>query len=242
MAADYRLADYLVFLTDLSETGKPYFLEGGQAVNFWAEYFSAKDSNDGLAQFRPFTSKDCDIWISLAVLRYIEGRTDQGTLVKGNSPADGQIGILTLKGTEALRVDLMTSVYGIRQRKIEQVVSRAIRVNGVSVMDPILLFQSKCHCLLGLDQAGRQDEKHLGMLCALMPMHVEEALKDGIQGKASERALINEVKLLQRILKAQQVKRALELIEVPPAGLLPVERLRSCGLEKVEQFAARSIG
>jgi hypothetical protein len=29
MAADYRLADYLVFLTDLSETGKPYFLEGG---------------------------------------------------------------------------------------------------------------------------------------------------------------------------------------------------------------------
>ncbi len=58
MAADYRIADYLDFLTDLSGTGKPYFLEGGQAVNFWAEYFSAKDFPGGLAQFRPFTSKD----------------------------------------------------------------------------------------------------------------------------------------------------------------------------------------
>lgn len=242
MAADYRLADYLGFLTDLGGTGEPYFLEGGQAVNFWAEYFSAKDSGKGLVQFQPFTSKDCDIWISLAVLRYIEGQTDQGTLVKGTSPADGQLGILTLKGAEALKVDLMTSVYGIRQSKIDQVVSRAIRVNGVSVMDPILLFQSKCHCLLGLDQVGRQDEKHLRMLCAMLPLHFEEALEDTIQGQAHERALINEVKLLQTCLKAQQVKRALELVEVAPSCLIPVDQLRSCGLEKVERFAARSIG
>ena len=241
MATDYRIADYLGFLTDLSETGQPYFLEGGQAVNFWAEYFSAKDSGDALARFRPFTSKDCDIWVSLAVLRYLEGQTDQGTLVKGISPADGQLGIFTLKGAEALKVDLMTSVYGIRQSKIDQVVSRAITVNGVSVMDPLLLFQSKCHCLLGLDQKGRQDEKHLKMLCAILPEHFEEALNDTIQGRATERALINEVKLLQTIQKTDRVKRALELVEIEPASLIRSERLRSCGLEKVEQFAARSI-
>ena len=56
MAPEFRLSDYLGFLTDLGATEEPYFLEGGQAVNFWAEYFSAKDSGDALAQFRPFTS------------------------------------------------------------------------------------------------------------------------------------------------------------------------------------------
>ena len=49
MAPEFRLSDYLGFLIDLGSTEEPYFLEGGQAVNFWAEYFSAKDSGDALA-------------------------------------------------------------------------------------------------------------------------------------------------------------------------------------------------
>ena len=80
MASDHQFADYLDFLTDLASAGTPYFLEGGQAVNFWAEYFSAKNSGEGLIQFQPFTSKDCDIWVSLAALRHIESRSALGTL------------------------------------------------------------------------------------------------------------------------------------------------------------------
>jgi len=48
MPPDFELADYLGFLTELGETGEPYFLEGGQAVNFWAEYFSAKGKSPRL--------------------------------------------------------------------------------------------------------------------------------------------------------------------------------------------------
>ena len=180
--------------------------------------------------------------MSLAVLRHIESQFGEGTLIKGTSPADGQLGILTLNGPDARRVDLMTSVFGIPQRKIDQVVSRAIRVNGVSVIDPILLFQSKCHCLLELDQSQRQDEKHLRILCAVLPKHLEEALEDTIAGEATERAFINEVKLLQAVLKRAQIRRALESAGVNPAALIPVETLQSCGLEKLEAFARKSIG
>ena len=63
--------DYLAFLQQLDQAGQPYFLEGGQAVNFWAEYFSAKEADDLLGSYQPFTSKDCDIWIDGAVLRYL---------------------------------------------------------------------------------------------------------------------------------------------------------------------------
>ena len=37
-----RVGDHLVFLKDLGKSGADSFLEGGQAVNFWAEYYSAK--------------------------------------------------------------------------------------------------------------------------------------------------------------------------------------------------------
>jgi hypothetical protein len=37
-----RIADYLDFLGDLGASKADDFLGGGQAVNFWAEYFSNK--------------------------------------------------------------------------------------------------------------------------------------------------------------------------------------------------------
>ncbi len=70
-----RIADYLDFLGDLGAANAPYFLEGGQAVNFWAEYFSNKGAGESIERFRPFTSKDCDLWVSYAAFRHIESTT-----------------------------------------------------------------------------------------------------------------------------------------------------------------------
>lgn len=242
MARDTGITDYLGFLRELSATGNAYFLEGGQAVNFWAEYFSAKGAAAAMAPYRPFTSKDCDIWVSHAALAHLESRSGLGRLVKGRSPADGQIGIFTLRGPAALRIDLLGNVYGIPQSKIRRLLDRLVVVNGIPVIDPLQLFLSKCHCLLGLDQTDRQDEKHLRILCRVLPEHFDEALEDVRCGHATERALIDEVKLLVGFLKSSRVVRALRLIEVENAALIPWERLRTSGLPKVERFAASIAG
>jgi len=149
MEGDTCVSDYLGFLKELENTGASYFLKGGQAVNFWAEYFTAKGAGE-----------------------------------------------------------------------------------------TILLFHSKCHCLLGLDQTARQDEKHLRILCQILSEHFADALADVHAGRASQRALINEIKLLLDTLKNQRVKRAIKLIGVASASLIPWEMLASCGLPKVERFAA----
>lgn len=238
MEGDTYVSDYLGFLTALGDTGASYFLKGGQAVNFWAEYFTAKGAGDAILHFRPFTSKDCDLWVSHAALRQIETSAMGGRFVKGNSPADGQIGIFTLDGPPPRRIDLLSHVYGIPVANVPKLLERAVKVNGIWVIDPILLFQSKCHCLLGLDQATRQDEKHLRILCLILPEHFSDALADALAGRASQRALINEIKILLDALKTQRIKRALKLIGVESASLVPWDLLRSCGLPKVERFAA----
>jgi hypothetical protein len=91
-----RISDYAAFLRDLGASKADYFLGGGQAVNFWAEFYSGMDAGADLTSFRPFTSKDCDIWVSYAAFQYIRTKTGIGKLVVGTSPADGQLGILSL--------------------------------------------------------------------------------------------------------------------------------------------------
>lgn len=69
MTAATRPEDYLGVLQSLADEGCSYFLEGGQAVNFWAEYFTLRDGGViGLEKYQPFTSKDCDLWVSMAAL------------------------------------------------------------------------------------------------------------------------------------------------------------------------------
>lgn len=236
-----RISDYAAFLRDLGDSRADYFLGGGQAVNFWAEFYSARDCGADLVAFRPFTSKDCDIWVSYTAFKYIRTKTVIGKLVEGTSPADGQLGILSLNTSPVVSVDLMTSVYGVPQEVLPRLLERALVIGEIRVLDPIFLFQSKCCCLLGLDQIGRQDEKHARMLMYVIPAHLESLLGEATKGHITQRALIRELKLLQRILKLQKVRQALQNIGADPASLFPTKQLRSCGLATVEAFATTAL-
>ncbi|MFT6381949.1 MAG: hypothetical protein ACJAXZ_003444 [Akkermansiaceae bacterium] len=232
-----RFSDYVSFLQDLEASGVDHFLEGGQAVNFWAEYFSAKGTGEDLVSFLPFTSKDCDIWVSYAALQDLRAKKSGGRLRTGSSPADGQVGIFTMDGSPPMTIDLLSNVYGIPQSKSKQLKERSLVIQGIRVIDPIFLFQSKCHCLLGLDQVGRQDEKHLRMLCFIVREHLEGLLSEAIADRLSQRALINEIKLLQKLLKTSSVRRALEDIGEDARNLIPIDQLHRSGLTKAVRFA-----
>ena len=97
---------FLAFLRRLQQSGEDHFLEGGQAVNFWAEFFSARGASEKLQIFQPFTSKDCDIWVSFPALEYVATASLGGSFVKGNSPVDGQLGIVQLLGSSLSAVAL----------------------------------------------------------------------------------------------------------------------------------------
>jgi len=158
MAQSTQFTDYTKLLTTLDHEGMAYFMEGGQAVNLWAEYYAAKlGVHSRLSQYRPFSSKDCDIWVSHEALQYLEKLVRLGTFQKGASPVDGQIAIYTIYGNPSLTVDLMGGVYGVPPEINHRLYERALNFDGLRVLDPLYLFQSKCHCLTSLPQAGRQD-------------------------------------------------------------------------------------
>jgi hypothetical protein len=226
---------YLIFLQTLWSRCPSQFLFGGQAVNFWAEYFDRKGHSHELHALRPFTSKDCDIWVSPAAWVAIR-KAESGRLVLGNSPADGQLGVLTLLQSPLRVVDLMSGIYGIPQQGLSRLCERAPVFNDVKVIDPVYLFLSKCHCLLGLDQSDRQDERHVRMMALIVPEYLS-LLIDRIESeKLSERAIVKEINLLKKILGTNACRRALGNLGIDPRTLIPWRKLENCGLETLAAF------
>jgi len=236
MAKDTRPKDYLGVLKGLTDDGCPYFLEGGQAVNFWAEYFTLREGGvKELEKYQPFTSKDCDLWVSMAALKHFEAKTD-GKLEKGTSPADGQLAVFTTCGKPPLKIDLMSGVFGISPADTGRLQKRAIEVGGVKVLDPLFLFKGKCHNLVKLPQAGRQDLKHVMMLGLILPAYLEELMEEVKTGGLEERQLLNEIKLLLQMGRDGWVRQALKKAGFTLAEMIPIRILCSCGLEKIERF------
>jgi hypothetical protein len=230
------IEDYLVFLQSLLARSPAHFLFGGQAVNFWADYFDRKGDARELHALRPFTSKDCDIWVSHQAWTEIL-KTESSRLVKGLSPADGQLGILTLQQAPLRVVDLLSGVYGIRQEELARLCERAPVFHGIKVIDPIYLFRSKCHCLLGLDQRDRQDARHVRMLALILPEYLSLLIDQADAENLGERAILKEIKLLAKILGTNTCRRALGQLEIESDNLIPWSKLNSCGMETLAAFA-----
>jgi hypothetical protein len=227
---------YLEFLQSFLARCPAQFLFGGQAVNFWADYFDRKGDAKELHALRPFTSKDCDIWVSPQAWNEIQ-KAERDRLVRGTSPIDGQLGILTLQQSPLRMVDLMSGVYGIRHEELARLCERAPVFNGIKVIDPICLFRSKCHCLLGLDQSDRQDARHVRMLALILPEYLSLLIDDIDSENLSDRALLKEIKLLKKILGTHACRRALAQLEIDPDSLIPWSKLKTCGLETLAAYA-----
>ncbi len=225
---------YLEYLGSLRSSGASYFLEGGQAVNFWAEYVDSRVQGQPLSPLRPFTSKDCDIWVNSDTWEKLK-RDPQ--LRQGSSPADGQLGILTLSEDPPRVVDVLSSVYGIAVKEYPRLLERALDDGLMRVIDPLNLFLSKCHCLLGLPQGDRQDQRHVQMLALILPQYFSLLISDVESGEVQARKFLLEIKLLRKFASSGPCRRAMQKLGINPASLIPWPTLVSSSSEILSKFA-----
>jgi len=233
--AEAGVEAYLGYLKSLRESGAEYFLEGGQAVNFWAEYIDAQIQGRPLSPMRPFTSKDCDIWVSNGTWEILKR---DPAVRKGSSPADGQLGILTLSEEPPRVVDVLQSVYGISVEEYPRLMVRALDDGTVRVIDPVYLFLSKCHCFLHLPQADRQDERHVRMMAMILPEYISLLIDDAEAAIISDRNLLKEIKLLKKISSSGPCRRAMQALEIKSQSLIPWDRLARSQSELLSKYAA----
>lgn len=85
MSDGYSPADFAASLRRIEASRLDYFVEGGQAVNIWAEVYS--EAAPGVNDFAPFTSKDCDLWVGPELLQQFERILPGGKLIKASDPS-----------------------------------------------------------------------------------------------------------------------------------------------------------
>jgi hypothetical protein len=76
------------------------------------------------------------------------------------------------------------------------------------------------------------------MLALILPEYLS-LLIDAIDAeKLSDRAILKEIKLLNKILGTHACRRALARLEIDPNGIIPWRKLETCGLETLSAFAS----
>jgi hypothetical protein len=187
---------------------------------------------------RPFTSKDCDIWVSHKTWKVLKCNS---TILKGTSPIDGQLGILPLSQEPPLFVDFLQSVYGIDASEYPRLCQRALDDGTVRVIDPVYLFLSKCHCFLHLPQADRQDERHIRIMAIILPEYFSMLIADSENAFIAERDLIKEIKLFKKILTSGPCRRTLQRLKIDPHTLIPWKRMEKSNSPHLRKYGNSQV-
>lgn len=75
------------------------------------------------------------------------------------------------------------------------------------------------------------------MLALILPEYLSLLIGNADAEKLSDRAILQEIKLLWKILGTHACRRALGHLEIDPGSLIPWSRMETCGLEALAAYA-----
>lgn len=178
-----RLGQYLTLLRQRDSAGLPFIIVGGHAANFWAGFYSERESR--LNELLPFTSKDLDIIGTKAEA----ARIAQSTGWHLSPPAVGGGPVEAVLSSEpegrGLTAEFLSQIKGVsHETVVENAREGLVRVPGTSeavtvrVLDLVLLLAGKIRNAVDIEQnqpeKPRQDVKHITMLTLCIPLFLED--------------------------------------------------------------------
>lgn len=206
-------------------------LVGGQAVNFWARYYS-----DWCADYYPFVSKDADVIGDLALLEKIAAICRIRPTIYPTRTSN-VVGIITKENTqgEPLIIEVLRGIYGINLAELDKG-QYEFELDGTPIRlpNPIAMLKAKIANAADLPQTNRQDERHVRIMAAIMPGYLADLRKAVLGGHLTERDMI---KLLERLLEAitsERAVRVLTKLKIAPQALF--DGLEHPDMPKLQAF------
>ena len=226
----------------LLATKEPVLLVGGQAVNLWALYY--KDRTAGLA---PFVSRDADVLgdrAMLVELGKLAGAKPQFFPLK---PPSNEVGVVIAKDANdaPMLIEVLRYVRGPTNAELKDpVYSMALGATTVRVPGPIALLQAKLANLAEINQSGRQDGRHVVILCRLLPAYLGDLKAAADAGRLEERKLVGFLERLLAVVSTKAAKGAMAALKLEPPALFA--ELKPGKLPKLAAFLRerlpRSLG
>jgi hypothetical protein len=218
-----------------AEGGEVPTLVGGHAVNLWSEYFLACGVS-ALAAYVPFTSKDLDLVGAPGLLERIH-RSHPGKLSR-SAPRSPVIGRLDLKREQGgiLRVEVLHVVNGLSPADLSRTMELRVGEMVARVLLPHIVLKAKLENALTIDQAGRNDVKHVRMMILCVHAFIREFIGNVLGGRLTERALVNLLNEVHEVVTSGHASKAAEQWDFDLAGVWPMEQLTALDAPKVARW------
>jgi hypothetical protein len=159
---------YLPIYKALHERHINFVVIGGQACNIWSVLYGSSEPE--LKQYKPFTSKDLDVYSKSrnAVVVLAQAVQEQPVLNDGASP-DPVLGLVIYKSSSEspMPISFMSGAYGIKDAseifRSRQTLGLGRSKIPVHVMHPFFTMQSKAALVVDTPRESSNDLRHLKM-------------------------------------------------------------------------------
>jgi len=226
-----------IFRAISKQRGEPIILVGGHAVNVWGLAYQKRIGRQ-LKAYWPLTSGDMDVYATRNALMALH--QDLGGKLLLSGPREITDGTLIL-GVEpdTRELDVLRSVNGIP--KIEAQDSIPMKVCGyeVPVLFPHLLLQGKLDNALHLNQAERQDVKHVKVLALVLREFLKEVV--GTATQENERPALSLLQKTLAVLSSENAQQFARLHGTAFGEVVPAELLAASPLKRLAKFGQKQL-
>jgi hypothetical protein len=238
MSELHRPAAFAVVLTDAAQP----LIVGGQAVNLWAEIYTAVEPD--LGPFEPFTSKDADIHGNRELAAILHRRT--GWICRFfDEPRQSAVAMLVkpaASGEPSLTVEILRTVYGVNAEDLSRNQIRETRPGeAYRLPDPFVLLKAKLANVAHLSVEKRpQDLKHVRMLLPICRAYLLEMHAVIGRPDMTERNFLGAINYVTEVIQSRDAKTVAERHGLDLGSIFP-RSLDNSSHEKVCHFAAQQL-
>jgi hypothetical protein len=236
----FSLQQFSEVLKIRDATGQPYLLIGGQAVNYWAEYYLHTDPQ--LEKLKPFTSEDIDF---KGCIDDVQRIARQLALTPVYPP---KVQMTALAGTIPFQIGGLKSNIEIVRRipgVSGSVDTLAIQAewNGkiIRVLDPISLLACKLELVASVPQEKRRDVTHLKILVPCVRAFLTEFLQRVEHGEIPARHWLGAANQVLKLTNGHRARKSAEQHKINWLEILPLTAIAKSRDEKIKRFQEQQL-
>jgi hypothetical protein len=216
--------------------GLPYVLVGGQAVNYWAERYLAKEPE--LGKHVPFTSGDIDFRGNRDDVLHIAGQLKLEPVFPQKVTMSALAGAIPLQISKLpSNIEIVRLIPGVSISTVDTMaIGAELSGQQIRVLDPISLLLCKVNLALTVPQESRQDVGHLKILIYCVRGFLRDALREVDRGNAPAKGWLGAVNKLIKLAKSTHGRKAAKRFEIRWSEVLPLAEIGRCKNEKIVSF------
>lgn len=199
-------------IAQLLRTESPVLLVGGQAVNLWALHY-----HDRTADLAPFVSRDVDLLGNRETLAEIARLAMAQPQYFSLRPPSNEVGVVIARDVDdhPVLIEVLRYVHGVSEKDLSEP-SYTFETGGcrLRVPGPVALLKAKLANVADIDQSGRQDLRHVRILCRLLPDYWRDICNAARTQEITERRLIDLLEEALKTVRSRSAKAVLKSIGI----------------------------